>query len=140
MSTLFQFNPLKSIAVPNVGRVVPKGLVLVIGPNSAGKTQLLRDIHGRMLGNARRLVVCDDIEMSRPVSLEPLLDVLFAENHIRRRVDNNNPGQSREANFEKFPPTIRSMLPTVRDNPLRSRRIWWQCPTMRLARDCPAQC
>lgn len=90
MSTLFEFNPLKSIAVPNVGRVVPKGLVLVIGPNSAGKTQLLRDIHGRMLGNARRLVVCDDIEMSRPASLEPFLDVLFAENHIRRRVDNNN--------------------------------------------------
>lgn len=90
MSTLFEFNPLKSIAVPNAGRVVPKGLILVIGPNSAGKTQLLRDIHGRMLGNARRLVVCDDIEMSRPASLEPLLDVLLAENHIRRRVDNNN--------------------------------------------------
>lgn len=90
MSTLFEFNPLKSIAVPNVGRIVPKGLVLVIGPNSAGKTQLLRDIHGRMLGNARRLVVCDDIEISRPPSLELLLDMLFAENHIRRRVDENN--------------------------------------------------
>ena len=90
MPTLFEFNPLKSIAVPNVGWVVPKGLVLVIGPNSAGKTQLLRDIHGRMLGNARRLVVCDDIEMSRPVSLEPLLAALYAEDHIRRRVDGNN--------------------------------------------------
>ncbi len=90
MPTLFEFNPLKSIAVPNVGRVEPRGLVLVIGPNSAGKTQLLRDIHGRMLGNARKLVVCDEIEMSRPASLEPLLDVLYAENHIRRRVDNQN--------------------------------------------------
>jgi energy-coupling factor transporter ATP-binding protein EcfA2 len=90
MPTLFEFNPLKSIAVPNVGRIVPKGLVLVIGPNSAGKTQLLRDIHGRMLGNTRRLVVCDDIEVCRPASLEPLLNVLLAENHIRRRVDNSN--------------------------------------------------
>lgn len=90
MATLFDYNPLKSIAVPNVGRVMPKGLVLVIGPNSAGKTQFLRDIHGRMLGNARGLVVCDDIELSRPESLQPLLDVLFAENHIRRRVDGNN--------------------------------------------------
>ena len=90
MSKLLDFNPLKSITVPNVGRVEPKGLVLVIGPNSAGKTQILRDIQGRVLGQARKLVVCDDIEISRPPSLDLLLGVLFAENHIRRRVDENN--------------------------------------------------
>lgn len=90
MPKLLDFNPLKSLAVLNVGRVEPKGLVLVIGPNSAGKTQLLRDIQGRVLGQARKLVGCDDVEISRPPSLEPLLDVLFAENHIRRRVDEHN--------------------------------------------------
>ena len=90
MSGLLEFNPLKSIAIPNVGRVEPKGLVLVIGPNSAGKTQFLRDIQGRVLGQARKLVVCDDVEINRPSSLAPLLKVLFAENHIRRRVDENN--------------------------------------------------
>jgi hypothetical protein len=90
MPKLLDFNPLKSIAVPNVGRVAPKGLVLVIGPNSAGKTQLLRDIQGRVLGQARKLVVCDDVEISRPPALDPLLEALFAENHIRRRVDANN--------------------------------------------------
>lgn len=90
MPRLVDFNPLKSIAVPNVGCVEPKGLVLVIGPNSAGKTQFLRDIQGRLLGQTRKLVVCSDIEISRPPSLDPLLDVLFAENHIRRRLDDNN--------------------------------------------------
>src|SRR4051794_12820546 len=90
MPKLLDFNPLISIAVPNVGRVEPRGLVLVIGPNSAGKTQFLRDIQGRVLGQARKLVVCDDIEIRRPQSLDSLLDVLFAENHIRRRVDENN--------------------------------------------------
>ena len=90
MPNLLDFNPLKSIAVPNVGRVEPKGLVLVIGPNSAGKTQFLRDIQGRVLGQARKLVVCDDVEINRPPSLEPLLDMLLAENHIRRRLDDNN--------------------------------------------------
>ncbi len=90
MPQLLDFNPLKSIAVPNVGRVEPKGLTLVIGPNSAGKTQLLRDIQGRMLGDARKLVVCDDIQISRPASLDDLLQVLFTENHIRRRVDSEN--------------------------------------------------
>jgi ABC-type thiamine transport system ATPase subunit len=87
---LLDINPLKSIAVPNVGRVEPKGLVLVIGPNSSGKTQLLRDIQGRVLGQPRKLVVCDAIEISRPPSLDPLLDMLYAEDHIRRRVDDNN--------------------------------------------------
>jgi len=90
MPKLLDFNPLKSIAIPNIGRIEPKGLVLVIGPNSAGKTQLLRDIQGWVLGQARKLVVCSDIEICRPSALEPLLDVLFAENHIRRRVDENN--------------------------------------------------
>jgi ABC-type cobalamin/Fe3+-siderophores transport system ATPase subunit len=90
MPNLLEFNPLKSIAVPNVGRIEPKGLVLVIGPNSAGKTQLLRDIQGRVLGQARRLVVCDDVEISRPPSLDTLLEVLFEQDHIRRRVDDNN--------------------------------------------------
>lgn len=90
MSRLLDLNPLKSIAVPNVGRLEPKGLILVIGPNSAGKTQFLRDIQGRVLGQARRLVVCDDVEISRPPSLDELLNVLFANQHIGRRLDENN--------------------------------------------------
>ena len=90
MPSLSDCNPLKSIAIPNVGRIDPQGLVLVIGPNSSGKTQLLKDIHGRMLGQPRGLVVCDDIELERPSSLESLLDTLYAENHIRRRVDAKN--------------------------------------------------
>lgn len=90
MPTLSDFNPLTSFAVPNVGRLESKGLVLVIGPNSAGKTQFLRDIQGRVLGQARKLVVCEDVEITRPASLESLLDVLFAENHIRRRLDEQN--------------------------------------------------
>ena len=88
--TLFDLNPLKSIAIPNVGRIKPKGLVLIIGPNSAGKTQLLRDIHSRILGQTRKLVVCDDIEINRPKELAPLLDTLIENKHIRRRVDSNN--------------------------------------------------
>lgn len=90
MPKLIDFNPLKSLAVPNVGRLEPNGLVLVIGPNSAGKTQFLQDIRGRVLGQARKLVVCEAIEISRPSSLDPLLDALYAEEHIRRRVDDNN--------------------------------------------------
>lgn len=90
MPSVFECNPLKSVAISNVGRVDPHGLVLVIGPNSSGKTQLLKDINGRMLGQPRNLVVCDEVEIDRSTSLDSLLDALYAENHIRRRVDANN--------------------------------------------------
>ncbi|QDT79453.1 hypothetical protein Mal35_29110 [Gimesia maris] len=90
MTSLSEHNPLKSIAIPNVGSIDPRGLVLIIGPNSSGKTQLLKDINGRMLGQPRSLVVCDEVEIKRPDSLDSLLDTLYAENHIRRRVDAKN--------------------------------------------------
>lgn len=99
MPTIAELNPLKSIAIPNVGRIEPKGLVLVIGPNSAGKTQFLRDIQGRMLGQPRKLVVCDDVSIGHPPTLESLIDALTAENHIHRRVDKTN-------NFTYFEPRI----------------------------------
>jgi hypothetical protein len=90
MAKLVDFNPLKSIAIPNVGRVEPRGLIVVIGPNSAGKTQMLKDIQGRVLGQPRKLVVCEDIELQRLPDLDLLLDVLYTERHIRKRVDGHN--------------------------------------------------
>ncbi|MBX7133550.1 MAG: AAA family ATPase [Fimbriimonadaceae bacterium] len=85
MASLVDFNPLRSIAIPNVGRVTPRGLVVVIGPNSSGKTQMLKDIQSRVLGRPRKLVVCDDIEIQREYQLEPLIELLCDEGHIRRR-------------------------------------------------------
>ena len=90
MQTLNNFNPLKSIAVPNIGRVEPRGLIVVIGPNSAGKTQMLRDIQGRLLGQPRKLVVCEQIELKRPPDLNDLLGALSGNDLIRKRVDPNN--------------------------------------------------
>ncbi len=90
MSKLVDFNPLKSIAIPNIGRVQLRGLVVVIGPNSSGKSQMLKDIQGRMLGQPRKLVVCEDIELHRQSELEPLLEHLYEEGHIKKRVDAQN--------------------------------------------------
>ena len=87
MTQLVHLNPLQSIAVPNVGRVQPHGLVVVIGPNSSGKTQMLKDIQARLLGQPRKLVVCEDIVLQRPPDLNPLLDLLYQSRQIRRRVD-----------------------------------------------------
>jgi energy-coupling factor transporter ATP-binding protein EcfA2 len=90
MQTPNSFNPLKSIAVPNVGRIEPRGLVVVIGPNSSGKTQMLKDIHGWLLGQPRKLVVCQNIELQRPPDLNALLEDLIANDLIRKRIDAHN--------------------------------------------------
>lgn len=90
MEKLAEFNPLKSIAIPNVGKVQPRGLVVIIGPNSSGKTQTLRDIQARLLGQPRKLVVCEEVEVQRPPELNPLLDLLYDWRLIRRRTDQDN--------------------------------------------------
>jgi hypothetical protein len=90
MDKLVDFNPLRSIAIPNVGKVQPRGLVVIIGPNSSGKTQTLRDIQSRLLGQPRKLVVCDEVEVQRPPDLNPLLDLLYDLRLIRKRTDQNN--------------------------------------------------
>jgi hypothetical protein len=90
MNTVVDFNPLASVAIPNVGFVNPRGLIVVIGPNSSGKTQMLKDIEARLLGIPRKSIVCDAIEITRPHTLEPFLDSLYAAGHIKRRTDPNN--------------------------------------------------
>ncbi len=90
MNNFDLFNPLKSIELPNVGRVYPRGLVVVIGPNSSGKTQMLKDLQARLVGQPRKLVVCDDIELQRPPELDALLEMLCAQRHIRKKLDQSN--------------------------------------------------
>jgi hypothetical protein len=92
MTKVGRFNPLKSMAILNAGRIQPRGLVVVIGPNSSGKTQMLKDIEGRMLGQPRKLVVCENIELERPSDFEALINEMCAEGLFGRRVDpqNNN--------------------------------------------------
>ncbi len=90
MTQLAVFNPLKSIAVPNAGNMVPRGLIVVIGPNSSGKTQMLKDLQARLLGQSRKLVVCDEIDLERPAALDPLIDSLCSTRQIRKKFDEHN--------------------------------------------------
>ncbi len=90
MDKLVDFNPLMSIAIPNVGKVQPRGLVVIIGPNSSGKTRTLRDIESRLLGQPRKLVVCEEVEVRRPAELRSFLDLLYEQRLIRKRTDSDN--------------------------------------------------
>jgi len=63
MSTLHEFSPLESITLPSLGTIDSSGLTLIVGPNSAGKSQLLRDIALRLAGEPRQLVVAEEVRL-----------------------------------------------------------------------------
>ena len=84
-----QYELLSSITVPPGIKINPKGLVLIVGPNSAGKTQLLKDIQAVLIGQARDLVVCSDYQLVKPQSPDILLEGLVAEGFLRKHRDVN---------------------------------------------------
>ena len=88
MKQLNDFKPLQEVLLPDLGAIDSAGLIDVIGPNSSGKTQLLRDLEQRLAGTPRNLVVAERISIQKP-ELKPLLDCLEAEGYVKRTTDGN---------------------------------------------------
>ena len=86
---LSEHNPLASLTIPGLGEIKPDGLVLVVGPNSSGKTQLLQDIHLRLLGESRPFVVCQNVQLRKPAQFRDFLATLLEEGYLRERVEAN---------------------------------------------------
>lgn len=82
------YQPLKRVNLPGV-EVIPKGLILVVGPNSSGKTQFLKDIHALLSGEQRRSVVCEQIEVDKPNDLNQFLEDLIERRYLKRYRDEN---------------------------------------------------
>jgi hypothetical protein len=88
MNKLSDFKPLEHVVLPELGEVDCSGLILVVGPNSSGKTQLLRDLYHRIRGDDRDLVVAGDIKLRKP-PMEPFLSCLEREGYVDRFSDNS---------------------------------------------------
>jgi hypothetical protein len=69
------------LTLPDLGDLTCSGLIVLVGPNSSGKTQLLRDIRDRISGEPRRLVVASDISIETPDETS-FLQCLKAEGYI----------------------------------------------------------
>src|SRR5262249_10849508 len=69
---LFENSPVSAVVLPGSEKPLSlNGLIVVVGPNSSGKTNLLRDVHAAASGMARDFVVAKEIHL-RPAS--PNLD------------------------------------------------------------------
>jgi energy-coupling factor transporter ATP-binding protein EcfA2 len=78
------YNPISKVMLPGAGPIALEGLILIVGPNSSGKTQFLNDIRAAITGAERELVVCDKIELKRPDDLEGFLAGLVKSGCINR--------------------------------------------------------
>jgi hypothetical protein len=75
VTSLKEFSPLERLQLHGIGAIDCTGLILVVGPNSSGKSQLLRDIHERTAGSLRELVVASEVAVRR-LPYEPLVAAL----------------------------------------------------------------
>jgi len=95
MEKLSDFKPLQRVDLPELGEIKCSGLILIVGPNSGGKTQLLRDIYRRLKGDAGRFVVARDIALRKVIDFERFLSCLEHEGYAERFKDEGNNKQIR---------------------------------------------
>lgn len=89
------FKPLHRVSLPGIGDITCSGLIVVVGPNSSGKSQLLQDIHLRLCGEPRALVVAKNIEVNKPPEYSKFAQWLEAEGYFETIVDDNGNTQWR---------------------------------------------
>ena len=81
MKRLSDFKPLRRVSLPGLGNLECSGLVILVGPNSSGKSQLLQDVYRRISGEPRQLVVANDVQIEKP-PLDPFLRCLEEEGYF----------------------------------------------------------
>lgn len=86
MEKLTDFRPIERVELPGLGELNCSGLILIVGPNSSGKTQFLRDLDLRLSGQPRDLVVAERIDIRKP-EFEPFYECLKREGYVTEEFD-----------------------------------------------------
>lgn len=114
MTELSDFKPLQTLKLQGIDALECSGLILIVGPNSSGKTQLLRDLYRRLKGDVGDLVVASEITLNKISNLPLFLSCLEKEGYIEHfRDDGNNEQVRLKATFvgsgEPQPASIRAL-------------------------------
>ena len=94
MEPMKTFKPLQLLSLPGLGDLKCSGLVLIVGPNSSGKSQLLQDIYQRISGEPRSLVVASNIRVEKP-EFQPFMEYLEQEGYFETIIDDAGNAQWR---------------------------------------------
>jgi hypothetical protein len=84
MSHLSDYNPLAGIKIAGLTIENPSGVIVVVGPNSSGKTLFLKDIERYLLTGDAGGVVCNSIDPKPPTDAGELFHELHARHLIRK--------------------------------------------------------
>jgi len=100
--------PIASVDLPGIPDLELRGLIVVVGPNSSGKSQFLHDLNEVVVGRPRQLVVASGIQFREPPSFEEYLAHLIDRKSIREEGDGQYSKRSLQlgvdgagGNFEK---------------------------------------
>ena len=80
--------PIERLALPTIGELSIQGLTVIVGPNSSGKIQLLRDIHMTISGEPRKLVVAESVQI-RQFDYVPFLGALQSHGYMEEFEDDS---------------------------------------------------
>lgn len=61
MADAFRFSPIETVSLQGITSLALRGLIVVVGPNSSGKTTLLREIHSAVSGVEKKLLIAQEI-------------------------------------------------------------------------------
>ena len=75
--------PIHSVDLPGVPDVELQGLIVVVGPNSSGKTQFIHDLNETVCGRRRQLVVASAVSFRPPPPFEEYFNFLLERDIIR---------------------------------------------------------
>lgn len=89
----FQARPLEVLELPGIGEVRCEGLIVIVGPNSSGRSQLLQDIYQRLCGEPRALVVATKIQTQQLSDYTQLRRYLEEEGYFETTFDDNGAEQ-----------------------------------------------
>jgi hypothetical protein len=89
----FEFKPLEAFELPGIGNLRCEGLIVIVGPNSSGKSQLLQDIFMRLCGEPRALVVATSLEVQKPAEYPQFARWLENEGYFETIFDDNGAEQ-----------------------------------------------
>lgn len=81
-----ELRPIEHISLPSIGELSIQGLTVLVGPNSSGKSQLLRDIYMRISGEPRKLVVAETLTVRR-FDYVPFIGTLKAHGYVEEFED-----------------------------------------------------
>lgn len=82
MADAFRFSPIEAVSLQGIASLTLKGLIVVVGPNSSGKTTLLREIHSAVSGVEKKLLIVQKVSYRSLPPVEVFIRHFSATNDI----------------------------------------------------------